>query len=376
MNAPKTASIIISNYNYARYLGVAIDSALNQTYRQTEVIVVDDGSRDHSAEVIASYGSRIKSIIKENGGQGSAFNAGFRLSRGEFIIFLDADDSLLPDTLEKAVGLFDGEKVAKVHWNLWIADEAGNTGEAVVRSGLSEGNLRDVVLRAGADGYTWPPTSGNAWARFFIEKAFPVPEVEFNTCPDLYLAALAPLYGEVRRLECPQGFWRHHPANASFSDEFEENLRGGLRRANSMVQSFASHARSLGLPFAADELRRNSRWHQMNAAVDQIKSIVPEDAALILVDEEHWKTGERFIGRRRFHFPEREGKFWGCPADDEAAINEVERLRLRGAQFIVFVWPYLWWLDHFSGLNRYLRSTYPLRADDDRMIAFDLQSNR
>jgi glycosyltransferase involved in cell wall biosynthesis len=62
-------SILINNYNYGRFLQEAIDSALNQTYSPTEVIVVDDGSTDNSREIIASYGNKIIPVLKENGGQ-------------------------------------------------------------------------------------------------------------------------------------------------------------------------------------------------------------------------------------------------------------------------------------------------------------------
>src|SRR5208282_584801 len=90
-------SIIVTNYNYARYLRAAIDSALAQTYPHVEVIVVDDGSTDESREVIESYEKRVLPVIKANGGHGSAVNAGFVVSRGEIVIFLDADDELLPE---------------------------------------------------------------------------------------------------------------------------------------------------------------------------------------------------------------------------------------------------------------------------------------
>src|ERR1039458_7784964 len=67
-------SIIISNYNYGRYLRAGTDSALAQTYSHVEVIVVDDGSTDESREVIESYGKRIAPIIKVNGGHGSGLD--------------------------------------------------------------------------------------------------------------------------------------------------------------------------------------------------------------------------------------------------------------------------------------------------------------
>src|SRR6267378_3563523 len=69
----------VNIYDYERFLRGAIDSALNQTYRNTEVIVVDDGSTDGSLEIIASYGQRIIPLVKGNGGQNSALNAGFSL---------------------------------------------------------------------------------------------------------------------------------------------------------------------------------------------------------------------------------------------------------------------------------------------------------
>ena len=99
-------SIIISSYNYARFLPEAIDSALNQSYPNTEVIVVDDGSTDGSPGILAGYSDRIHAILKENGGQASALNAGFQASRGSVVLFVDSDDRLLPGAVAEAVRFF------------------------------------------------------------------------------------------------------------------------------------------------------------------------------------------------------------------------------------------------------------------------------
>src|ERR1700689_4315876 len=96
-------SIIVDNFNYARFIRAAIDSALAQSYAQVEVIVVDDGSTDNSRDVISSYGNRLSAVFKPNGGHASAFNAGFRASRGSIVMFLDADDALLPTAVEEVV---------------------------------------------------------------------------------------------------------------------------------------------------------------------------------------------------------------------------------------------------------------------------------
>jgi glycosyltransferase involved in cell wall biosynthesis len=92
------ASVIISSFNYGTFLREAIESALNQTYTHTQVIVVDDGSTDDSPEIIASYGQQITSILKPNGGQASVLNAGFAVSSGDIIVFLDSDDALSNST--------------------------------------------------------------------------------------------------------------------------------------------------------------------------------------------------------------------------------------------------------------------------------------
>jgi len=99
-------SILINNYNYGRFLTEAINSALNQTYSNIEVIVVDDGSTDNSHQIIESYQDKIIPIIKPNGGQASAFNTGFAASRGEIICFLDSDDIFLPEKVQEIVNVF------------------------------------------------------------------------------------------------------------------------------------------------------------------------------------------------------------------------------------------------------------------------------
>jgi glycosyltransferase involved in cell wall biosynthesis len=88
-------TVIIPCYNHSRFLGNAIESALRQSYSQIEIIVVDDGSTDDSAQVAQKY-SGVKLIKQANGGLPSARNAGLRASAGDYLIFLDADDRLLP----------------------------------------------------------------------------------------------------------------------------------------------------------------------------------------------------------------------------------------------------------------------------------------
>ena len=114
MNTALRASIIISSYNYGCFLRQAIDSALGQNYAPLEVIVVDDGSADDSPAIVAAYGSRIIPVLKSNGGQASAFNAGFAASQGDVVFFLDSDDVLLPTAVAAVMPLFQEADVVKV----------------------------------------------------------------------------------------------------------------------------------------------------------------------------------------------------------------------------------------------------------------------
>lgn len=98
-------SIIIPSYNKARYVAEAIQSALVQTYRSFEIIVVDDGSTDHTREVVARFGNQITYIWQENQGLAGARNTGLQASRGELIGLLDADDQWHPGFLETMVSL-------------------------------------------------------------------------------------------------------------------------------------------------------------------------------------------------------------------------------------------------------------------------------
>lgn len=207
-------SIIIDNYNYGRFLHEAIDSALSQTYPYTEVIVVDDGSTDNSREIILSYGNRITPVLKENGGQASAFNAGFAVSQGEIIIFLDADDYLFPYAVERIVAAWN-PGVAKVHYRLEVVDTTGKprgfcypTSEV----SLASGEVWRKLFERG--NYETSPASGNAPSRVALAQILPIPEAKFRLTADDYLSTLVPFHGQVVSIEEALGAYRIHNNNA------------------------------------------------------------------------------------------------------------------------------------------------------------------
>lgn len=96
-------SVIIPTYNCFSYIKEAVDSVLNQTYQNIEIIIVDDGSTDNTMQLLTPYSSQIKYIHQQNRGPSAARNTGIRAAQGEWIAFLDADDIWLPNKLEKQI---------------------------------------------------------------------------------------------------------------------------------------------------------------------------------------------------------------------------------------------------------------------------------
>ena len=217
-------SIVINNYNYGKYLDEAITSALDQEYEAYEVIVVDDGSTDESRDIIASYGSRLRMIAKENGGQASAFNAGFAASTGDIVCFLDADDTFLPHKLSHVVQRFID--YPQIGWCFDTPKWFGASGARRIRDPAvcDSGRLdaRDMVA-GGYAPYVATATSGLSFRRTVLERIFPMPEV-IRITSDNYvkIAALAIAVGWIE----PEivSMQRIHGNNAY------TNLKDGKRR--------------------------------------------------------------------------------------------------------------------------------------------------
>src|SRR5512145_2898376 len=110
----KLASIIIPTYNQARYLPEAIESAIAQTYPALEIIVVDDGSTDETPNLLRAYATQITTLRQENRGLAAARNTGWRAAYGDYLLFLDSDDRILPDKVERHIERLN----ANPHWAL------------------------------------------------------------------------------------------------------------------------------------------------------------------------------------------------------------------------------------------------------------------
>jgi glycosyltransferase involved in cell wall biosynthesis len=128
-NHDNLVSIVIPCFNNEAFVGAAIDSALNQTYPQIEIIVIDDGSKDSSLDLIRAFGDRVRWETGQNQGAPRARNQGIEIASGKYIKFLDADDILLPDCIEIQIAqamALTSDRQAIVYGDAVRIDREGN----------------------------------------------------------------------------------------------------------------------------------------------------------------------------------------------------------------------------------------------------------
>ena len=212
MNAAPSLSVVITSWNYGRFVGQAIDSALAIDWPAVQVIVVDDGSTDDSQQVIARYGERIVAVFQANAGQTAATNVAFAHATGDVVMFLDADDLLDPSIGKEIAGVWRAG-VSKVQFQMKIVDADGTpTGAKLPQFSAvvpSPQQIRRWASRAAA--YPTPPGSGNAYARWFLQRLFPLQDPAIP--PDSYCLAAAPHLGDVVTVAKPLVSYRVHGNN-------------------------------------------------------------------------------------------------------------------------------------------------------------------
>ncbi len=246
--------IVVDNYNYARFLPAAIESARAQTHGNVNVIVVDDGSGDESRDVLAGYGSEVTVVLKENGGQASTLNAGLELCEGDVVIFLDADDTLHPEAAAAAAAAFAADPtLVKVQYRMEVIDGEGRpTGvtKPAAHLPLPDGDVRAAELAYPYD-LVWMATSANAFRGAALRRVMPIPEGPFRTCADWYLVHLTALLGPVRSLQEVLGCYRLHGANNYEPQAAEldlDHLRETIGFAEATSAELLRLAAELGLP--------------------------------------------------------------------------------------------------------------------------------
>ncbi len=260
-------SVVVSSYNYGRYLSQAIDSALNLKFDHLQVIVVDDGSTDNSHQIIEGYGDRIQTIFQQNQGQVASCTAGLQLCKYDIVIFLDSDDFLYPFAASDLMALWTSNTV-KVQYSLQAIGSDGSEVHTVFPKyphGLTPETIRAELFRAGV--YPATTTSGTAFSRHFLNQVMPIPK-EYDCDIDDALNVAAPLHGDVITLRKSLGCYRVHDSNTSAHSEltperFERYAKDSEERQRYLRDSCAK----LGINISGDLIKNDlAYWESKLAA--------------------------------------------------------------------------------------------------------------
>jgi glycosyltransferase involved in cell wall biosynthesis len=310
-------SIVIVNYNNARFLAAAIDSALDQHHPLCEVIVVDDCSTDDSREIIERYGERVRSVLREtNGHQTAALNSAWPLARYPILMFLDSDDVLLPQAAATVGARWTAETV-KMQFPLETIDTQGRQlGHIAPKypSNLSTDTIRGELLRTG--GSPNSPASGNAYSRSLLEAVTRDGGFEVENLREHWMDAIlecnAPFYGEVTTIHEVLGYYRIHNSNDSLRHTIESaRFSNAFRHASFKLDYFARRCEYWGFPFDPAAARNRSIWLlECRLAADKLASVKDPTAQPI------WRTLSRALK--------------ACMETDMPASNRI----IRGAWFL------------------------------------------
>jgi glycosyltransferase involved in cell wall biosynthesis len=287
-NEPR-ATVIIPSYNHARFLPEAIESVLRQTYRDFEVVIVDDGSTDGSIEVAQAYAGRYPSQVRAhthpghaNRGISETVNYAFRLSRGEYLSGLPSDDLLYPDKLAAQVAYLDAHPEAGMVYS--YADYVDDDGRHLPHLGLFGRDItRDPEpLQTLLQGNVIPGMSV-LMRRSAVEAAGDHdPSLLYSDWEFWTRLLSGSAAGFIAR---PLVKYRVHGYNTSVGVENEENVRRGLAVLDSLKSKADAIGGRLARPRALALLELQRAYHlyrlrEDSAARESVESAFASDATL------------------------------------------------------------------------------------------------
>jgi glycosyltransferase involved in cell wall biosynthesis len=210
---PPFVSVLVDTYNSGHFIEEAIDSVLRQDFppEQMEILVVDDGSTDDTADRVRKYGDRIQYFYKPNGGQASALNLGISRARGEIVAFLDGDDYWLPGKLQRVAGEFEKHPEAGMVYHNFLykrdpsPDRLPNSGLAGL-SGFVADNRNSLL------GYDLHPTATLTFRQSVLRRLLPVPE-RLIVQADAHLSACVIFVAPIVYIDEPLTVYRVHAEN-------------------------------------------------------------------------------------------------------------------------------------------------------------------
>lgn len=216
------ASILINNYNYSQYLDYSISSVLNQTYKNIEIILYDDGSSDDSLQIANKYSNNVFIISNKNYGkypsynQANAINKAFEVSTGEIIFLLDSDDAFYPEKIERIIGVYkDKPEVILVQHEF---DEINSNNQKIKnkKPRIKKVQIKKYVKKTHNLTGLFSQTSALSFRRSYLEQIVPLKEDNYRYLwPDVRLTRQSIFYGETHTIHESLGEYRIHGSNDS-----------------------------------------------------------------------------------------------------------------------------------------------------------------
>ncbi|MCR8660522.1 glycosyltransferase [Paenibacillus endoradicis] len=215
------ASVLINNYNYADYLEECIQSVLDQTYEDIEIIVYDDGSTDNSLDVLSQF-SNIKVILKENYGKSHNLNQmnavyqAYQQSKGDYIFLLDSDDLFKEDKIEKIISAFKSHPhVEAIQHSLEEVNKYSESLHSIVPVLKDVTNYKEYIYTTESLFHLFSTTSALAFRRSFLQRVLPLKEDELSYIwMDTRLMQLATVHSQIFTIREPLTYYRKHGKNA------------------------------------------------------------------------------------------------------------------------------------------------------------------
>jgi glycosyltransferase involved in cell wall biosynthesis len=426
---PAKLAIGLPVYNGDNFLEECLESILGQTFQDFELIVSDNGSTDCTESIclrFAARDSRIKYYRNErNIGAAPNFNRVFELSDSEYFKWIAHDDVHEPGFLEQCIRILERDpSVILAYTRAITIDYQGNRLREWGNSADLGSNISSVRFRAGLLPPKDPiPLPIFGVIRSAVLRKTPL-QAGFAGC-DLALLAELLLYGRFYEVSEALFLQREHEERAGHklsSDphkardfwmgkqgnnpelpswqnvsafrhavaqsplRFRERLRcyreilvWMKRQRSDLINDLILAVGEMPVigPTVQTIHRRyqGRKWQSdIRRLTEEIQSLVPERSTLIVVDEGNFAASV-FPQRHPLPFLEHDGQYWGPPANDDAAIQAVEKMRERGADFLVVIWPAFWWLDFYRGWSGYLHTRHRCIMQNNRIIVFDLRQS-
>ena len=229
MSDTPLVSIVIPAYNLGHYIGATIDSILAQDYPRVQLIVIDDGSRDNTREVLARYPGRLQWESQPNAGQVAAMNRGWALAEGEILSWIGADDLLLPDAVSVSVRALQAHPEVVLTYGDF--NQIDPEGRIIRRVRTPDYSYRDMVTKV-----ICPPGPG-AFFRRAAAQATGDWDASLRIMLDYDYWLRLGLRGPFMRIPRALALYRMHPGQETFSRMDESKADEPVRVIRSLFES-------------------------------------------------------------------------------------------------------------------------------------------